>query len=496
VGARNIKPVYLMNGTTEWPWGLNAFFSANAGVGIWAADSAINPGAACGEAYHQANSTPQEAYDIAKATAEPIGEYDYYNNAWQLFGLLTMSGNTPNVQALADAPGIGFMTEVYANADFNHLVGLGIDSTLYDLRDGRHPKYCRRDRHEAKGSIRYSGFLKPDRTDDYSFSAAEGNEAKIWVDGKQVAGEAHGREARTVHLLKGRVVSVVMEAAGRDAGQAEIVWSARGQRPQLVPISRRYPAASANPQAVLVSGQTYTFTAGDSAGLCFTSSGSLSLLDVCDRRAGQNLTASVDGEGWASLQVSGACLTAVGNAVMAQACNGKDGQAWMAFDAGAGHVRLVSRLDGKVLGATPAIAREAEVSALRFDAASAGMRWVVKPLSSCGDGVCGAGEGCTSCPQDCNCGACAGHCPDGIAPAFLTAPVGGQGLGNGEECFAITGVTGGVWNTPGDGATDKRIFVNGTETVWGSAGGVSLSGDACVYTTPGSFTGWSGIGTW
>ena len=496
VGARNIKPVYCMNGTTVWPYGLNAFFSANAGVGIWAADAPINPGAACGEASHQANSTPQEAYDISKATAEPIGEYDYFNNAWQLFGLLTMSGNTPNVQALADAPGTGFMTEVFAKDDFKHLVGLGIDSTLYDLRDSRHGKYCNRDRHETKGSVRYSGFLKPDRTDDYSFRPADENEVKIWVDGKQVAGEDHGRESRSVHLIKGHVVSVVMEAVGREAGQADILWSTRGHGPQLVPISRRYPEASVTPEPVLAAGQTYTFTAGDSAGLCFTSAGSLSLLDVCDRRAGQNVTVSVDAEGWASLQVSGACLTAVGTSVVAQVCNGKDSQAWMAFDAGAGHVRLVSRLDGKVLGATPSVAREAEVAALRFDPASAGMRWLVKPLSSCGDGVCGAGEGCTSCPQDCNCGACAGRCPDGVAPSFLTAPVGGQALGNGEECFAITGVTGGVWNAPGDGTTDKRIFVNGTETVWGSAGGVSLSGDACVHTTSGSLRVGPGIGTW
>mgnify|MGYP001588805015 FL=1 len=124
------------------------------------------------------------------------------------------------------------------------------------------------------------------------------------------------------------------------------------------------------------------------------------------------------------------------------------------------------------------------------------MRWTVKALSSCGDGICQAGEGCTSCAQDCNCGACGGYCPDGIVPSLLTGPVGGQGLAQGAECFSITGVTGGVWNTPGDATTDKQIFVNGSAASWGPTGGVGMSGNACVHTTAGTFTGWAGIGTW
>jgi len=496
VGASNIKPVYLMDGTTTWPWGLNAFFSANAGVGIWAADSAINPGATCGAASAQANSTAQEAYDVSKATAEPIGEYDYFNNAWQLFGLLTMSGNTPNIQALSDAPGGGFLAERYADERFEHLVGLGIDSTIYDLRDRRHPRCHFRDWRRKDGSVRYSGFIKPDRTDVYEFEATGDEDARIWVDGKVVSPERHGRDGRSIRLTEGQVVPVVVEATGREADETELVWSSRHQRSRIVPISRRYPSASAQPESVFVSGKTYTFSAGDSAGLCLTSSGSLTLLDVCDRRVNQNIVAVVDAEGWTSLQIDGTCLTSTREGIVAKSCDGRDHQSWMAFDAGAGHVRLVSRIDGKVLAATPAIAREAEVSVLRFDPAAPGARWIVKPLSSCGDGICQPGEGCTTCPQDCNCGACGGVCPNGIKPVFLNAPVGGQGLGNGEECFVVKGVAGGVWNTPGDATTDKKIFVNGMQATWGSAGGVSLSGDACVHTTAGTFTGWAGVGTW
>jgi endo-1,4-beta-D-glucanase Y len=496
VGARNIKPVYRMDGTTEWPWGLNAFFSANAGVGIWAADSAINPGATCGAASNQANSTAQEAYDVSKATAEPIGEYDYYNNAWQLLGLLTMSGNTPNIQALSDAPGDGFLAEYFADDRFQHLIGLGIDSSIYDLRDRRpvrcHPRNWRR----KEGSVRYSGFVKPDRTDVYEFETTGDRDARIWVDGKLVSSEHRGKSGRSLRLTQGKVVPVVVEASGRDAVHTELAWSGWRQRPRIVPLSRRYPWASPQPGSVFASGKTYTLTAGDSTGLCLTSSGPLTLLDVCDRRVGQNIAAVVDAEGWASLHVDDSCLTSTREGVAAQVCDGRDNQSWMAFEAGAGHVRLVSRQDGKVLAAIPAISREAEVAARRFDPAAPGMRWIVKPLSSCGDGICQPGEGCTSCAQDCNCGACGGFCPDGILPVFLNAPVGGQGVRNGEECFALKGVTGGVWNTPGSATTDKKIFVNGVQATWGPSGGVSLSGDACVHTTPGTFTGWAGIGTW
>jgi endo-1,4-beta-D-glucanase Y len=496
VGARNIKPVYLMDGTTEWPWGLNAFFSANAGTGIWAADSAINPGTTCGAASNQANSTAQDAYDVSKATAEPIGEYDYYNNAWQLFGLMTMSGNTPNVQALSDAPGKGLLAEVYSDERFQHLVGLGIDSSIYDLRDRHHKRWSRCDRRRETGSVRYSGFLKPDRCDAYEFDARRGDDVKVWVDGKLVVGGRRGQAFRSIHLTEGQVVPVVIEASGRNAEETEIVWSSRHHRPQIVPIARRFPLASAEAKSVFATGKTYTLSAGDSAGLCLTSAGSLTLLDLCDRRTTQNFTAIVDTTGWAVLQVDSSCLTSTRDGIVARACDGRDNQSWQAFDAGAGLVRLVSKHDGRVLAATPAIAREAEVAAKSFDPASAGMRWTVKALSSCGDGICQAGEGCTSCAQDCNCGACGGYCPDGIVPSLLTGPVGGQGLAQGAECFSITGVTGGVWNTPGDATTDKQIIVNGTPAVWGPTGGVGMSGNACVHTTAGTFAGWAGIGTW
>lgn len=496
VGARNIKPVYLMNGTTEWPWGLNAFFSANAGTGIWAADSAINPGADCGEAYHQANSTPQEAFDVSKATAEPIGEYDYYNNAWQLLGLMTMSGNTPNLLALGDAPGNGLLAEFFADERFQHLVGIGIDSTIHDLRRrGRH-HWRRCDRENQVGSVRYSGFLKPDRAGTFTFEATPDGDTKVWVDGKLVVGGHRGRPHREVRLTEGQVVPVVVEASGHAADKTEIVWESRHQRRKIVPISRRHPLASADQASVFEDGKTYTLTPGDSSGLCLTSAGSMTLLDVCDRRSGQSFVASVDSTGWAVLGVDGSCLASTRQGIAAQPCHDRDDQRWMAFEAGPGPVRLVSRQDGKALATVPAIAREAEVAARSFDPAAPGMRWTVKPMSSCGDGICQEGEGCTSCTQDCNCGACGGFCPDGIVPSLLAAPVGGQGLAQGSECFAISGVAGGIWNTPGSGPTTKRIFVNGSETVWGSSGGVSLSGNACVHTTGGTFSGWAGIGTW
>lgn len=496
VGARNIKPVYRMDGTTEWPWGLNAFFSANAGVGIWAADSAINPGADCGEAYHQANSSAQEAYDVSKATSEPIGEYDYFNNAWQLFGLMTMSGNTPNLLALADAPGKGLLAELYASDRFEHLVGIGIDSTIRDLRGRKHHRWRRCDRHDEIGSVRYSGFLKPERAGEYRFDATRNGDTKVWVDGKLVVGGPRGRAARSVQLARGQAVPVVVEASGRGAEETEIVWAAERLRSRIVPVDNRHPSASAEEVPVFESGKTYTLTPGDSAGLCLTSAGPMTLLDLCDRRTAQNFAATVDTSGWATLQVDGSCLTSTREGTAARPCRGHDDQEWMAFKAGAGFVRLVSRRDGRALAAVPAIAREAEVSAKRFDPAAPGMRWSVKPLSSCGDGICQPGEGCTSCARDCNCGACGGHCPDGIVPTFLAAPVGGQGLANGAECFSIAGVAGGVWNTPGSGPTTKRIFVNGSETVWGNSGGVGLSGNACVHTTAGTFSGWVGIGTW
>lgn len=495
VGAQNIKPVYLMDGTTSWPWGLNAFFSANAGVGIWAADSAINPGATCGAASAQANSTPQQAYDVSKATAEPIGEYDYFNNAWQLFGLMTMSGNTPNLQAIADLPGEGFLAEFYADEHFRHLIGLGIDSTILDLRDRHHHRRHHRDWRHEQGSIRYSGFLKPERTDAYEFETIGDRDARVWVDGIQVSGKAHGKIERRVRLTEGQVVSVVVEATGDDADRTELLWSGRFQKPRIVPISRRFPLADAVSESVFESGKTYTLSAGDSSGLCLTSAGSLTLLDVCDRRTSQNFTAETDSSGWTVLKLDSFCLSSSKTGVVAKACDGGDDQAWAAFGAGAGHVRLVSRIDGEVLSAKGGIGREAEVSTTRFAPSEAGMRWVAKPLSSCGDGICQIGEGCTSCAQDCNCGACGGYCPDGLVPALLTAPVSGQGLASSAECISITGVKGGVWNTPGNG-TDKKLFVNGVQATWGPTGGVGLSGNACVYSTSGTFTGWAGVGTW
>lgn len=311
-----------------------------------------------------------------------------------------------------------------------------------------------------------------------------------------MVGGPRGRTARSVQLAQGQAVPVVVEASGRGAEETEIVWAAERLRSRIVPIDNRHPSASAEEVPVFESGKTYTLTPGDSAGLCLTSAGPMTLLDLCDRRTVQNFAATVDTSGWATLQVDGSCLTSTREGTAARPCRGHDDQEWMAFKAGAGFVRLVSRRDGRALAAVPAIAREAEVSAKRFDPAAPGMRWSVKPLSSCGDGICQPGEGCTSCARDCNCGACGGHCPDGIVPTFLAAPVGGQGLANGAECFSIAGVAGGVWNTPGSGPTTKRIFVNGSETVWGNNGGVGLSGNACVHTTAGTFSDWAGIGTW
>ena len=123
VGAYNIKPVYRMDGTTEWPWGLNAFFSANAGVGIWAADSAINPGATCGAA---ALPWQVQAQDSANWPVKPVR---------MLVGSAPGGGTDAMARAVADRLGPLLKQPVIVENRPGVSNTLAVDMTAQELAD-------------------------------------------------------------------------------------------------------------------------------------------------------------------------------------------------------------------------------------------------------------------------------------------------------------------------------------------------------------------------
>lgn len=100
VGVHNMGGEYQMNGRRIRS-GANNFFLGNAMPTIVAASnlSPVN----CGDATPSIKSTAQDAYD--RALAGGIAPSEYYHAYWRLMGMLLMTGNFPNLYALANSSG-------------------------------------------------------------------------------------------------------------------------------------------------------------------------------------------------------------------------------------------------------------------------------------------------------------------------------------------------------------------------------------------------------
>ncbi|MEJ2044653.1 MAG: glycosyl hydrolase family 8 [Reinekea sp.] len=96
VGMSNMGVEYSLDGQRHQSW-QHMFFDANAASSIFAA-SQLTP-VTCGDAQGQIRSNAQQAYDVVNQDGMYGG---YYGGYWRLISMMLMTGNFPNLYALAN----------------------------------------------------------------------------------------------------------------------------------------------------------------------------------------------------------------------------------------------------------------------------------------------------------------------------------------------------------------------------------------------------------
>jgi endo-1,4-beta-D-glucanase Y len=131
VGMADMGVEYSMDGQRHQSWN-HMFFDANAASSIFAATQ-LTP-VTCGDAKGTLKSNAQQAYDVVNQRGNGGG---YYGGYWRLISMMLMTGNFPNLYAMANngAPLTVRMTAPQPDAVFNDGSNIQLAATTNQNND-------------------------------------------------------------------------------------------------------------------------------------------------------------------------------------------------------------------------------------------------------------------------------------------------------------------------------------------------------------------------
>lgn len=140
---------------------------------------------------------------------------------------------------LTPASGAGLLGQYYANPDFTSLTTV--------QTDGGVSAQWTPEAAAAARSVRWSGQVEAQYTEDYTFTATADEKVRVWVNGQLVANgsgtEAAAQYAGTIHLVAGRRYDLQVEYENRTGGgQVKLEWASASQPRAVIPTGQLFPS--------------------------------------------------------------------------------------------------------------------------------------------------------------------------------------------------------------------------------------------------------------
>ncbi len=100
----------------------------------------------------------------------------------------------------------------------------------------------------GKFSVRWSGFVQPQYSENYTFSVLPDNGVRLWVNGQNLIDQwqdSTGETQATIALEGGKKYDIKMEYYNKGgSASAHLMWSSRSQSKQVIPASQLYASAT------------------------------------------------------------------------------------------------------------------------------------------------------------------------------------------------------------------------------------------------------------
>ncbi|MFZ5989825.1 MAG: S8 family serine peptidase, partial [Bacillota bacterium] len=140
--------------------------------------------------------------------------------------------------------GTGLLGEYYDNMNFSGYYGAWIDETVnFDWNAGAPGEYMENDTF----SVRWTGYVEPKYTEEYTFYANAGDGIRLWIDGQLIIDDWRDKgiteSAGTISLNANHKYNIRMEYyESLGVSKAQLWWSSQTQQKEIVPKEHLYPS--------------------------------------------------------------------------------------------------------------------------------------------------------------------------------------------------------------------------------------------------------------
>jgi hypothetical protein len=149
------------------------------------------------------------------------------------------------VETVFPGEGKGVSSEYYDNTDLTSLKVTGVDKEInFNWGSGSPDKRVNQDQ---KFSIRWTGFVQPVYSEDYTFHIEYDGGVRLWIDDKLEINEwaetfKFSTHSRKIPLEAGHKHKIKLEYFnGALAGRVKLLWSSSSSEKSIVPMSRLFP---------------------------------------------------------------------------------------------------------------------------------------------------------------------------------------------------------------------------------------------------------------
>lgn len=146
--------------------------------------------------------------------------------------------------ALDPGKGIGLLGEYYDSMNFEDYMGATLDETInFNWGSGSPKEYMDVDTF----SVRWTGQIEPEFTEDYTFYACAGDGVRVWLDGQLIIDDWRDKgigESKGIISLEANKKYDIKVEYYESLGNAKVQlwWSSNSQSKEIVPAQHLYPS--------------------------------------------------------------------------------------------------------------------------------------------------------------------------------------------------------------------------------------------------------------
>ncbi len=154
---------------------------------------------------------------------------------------------TVDYTTLANFDGFGLTGKYYSDQSFTNLLETRIDPSLYFANSSGTPAAGQ----SATGfSVRWTGFIKPQYSETYTFKLTHDNSGKVIIGGTTVINQTSvGTHTGTIALTAGQFYPITVEWADFGApSELSLSWFSSSRSEEIIPPEALYPAVESRPR--------------------------------------------------------------------------------------------------------------------------------------------------------------------------------------------------------------------------------------------------------